>query len=783
MKRKTFAIIVLGLILLASLLACGYFGVKTIRRSRLRRAAMTAYENKEYILAERLLRQYVQKDPNAEAEFAALADIYHEFGNLGMEAQMWQTAYSLNPLKQEYYENLMTGAVNAANYQLLYSVLGRKAKAGEALTGRELYLLVLSACRSGHQKDADTVLKQAVKADPEAFHQNELGRLAEFMVKYDSLSDSERGTYLAGAVRSEDPLIRLEAILCSVRRIRQQDGTDRAEEIEALLKQAVETNYYVGTLYLADFLFSQCRFSDVIGILEPYQKKIDDINLYLLYAEGCAFEQKLDELKALAQKLRRKAGAFSILADYCDILIAYLEDDGAKLSAAVRKSGNIIISPLSRFIRLRVAMMNGSSDEVRSVAREIFSSPPFHDLHKRALLLCMDYLAGEMEKPDNGKDLSQMADLAKILSGYLQDNPMLAEIILLDQYKKGLANEADLTAALAKFPEDAIIIRIAAEYLVFHGKAEQALPMLEQVLAAVKEAKEEPDRDFLFLYMLALDQLERYDEAAVIFHSLVEQSEFNLELLHQYFQFCVENERVAEMTSMADQLGTLNDGKLEHFAKFFRAASLLVPEDDDEDVDEEKENEALDLLASTPTGDPDFTFYAANTLCQYDRLDEAEAKYKAILKSFRLPALIYVNLSELNHARGDEAKALENAKQAFGLEKNSMLPAFVYAQRLSEAGKYEEAVAALNFPRRAVTYREDIVALWADCMRQVIEKTIASAKYQQAEELCKHLLIIVPEDEFGLENLEKVQRKLHPKKDLEKTDADEPAAEAEPAAS
>ena len=92
-------------------------------------------------------------------------------------------------------------------------------------------------------------------------------------------------------------------------------------------------------------------------------------------------------------------------------------------------------------------------------------------------------------------------------------------------------------------------------------------------------------------------------------------------------------------------------------------------------------------------------------------------------------------------------------------------------------------MAALNFPRRAVTYREDIVALWADCMRQVIEKTIASAKYQQAEEQCKHLLIIVPEDEFGLENLEKAQRKLHPKKDLEKTDADEPAAAAEPAAS
>ena len=58
MNRKIFAIIVLGLVLFASLLACGYFGVKAIRNTRLRRAGMEAYEKKEYRLAENLLRQY-----------------------------------------------------------------------------------------------------------------------------------------------------------------------------------------------------------------------------------------------------------------------------------------------------------------------------------------------------------------------------------------------------------------------------------------------------------------------------------------------------------------------------------------------------------------------------------------------------------------------------------------------------------------------------------------------------------------------------------------------------
>ena len=143
MNRKTIALIILGAVLLASLLAGGYFGVKTVRRTRLRHAAMAAYEKKEYVLAERLLRQYLGKDPNAEAEVVALANIYHEFGDAGKEAQMWQTAGSLNPLNREYRENMLTSAMRSASYGLLYSALGRKTKMGEQLSDRELCLYVI----------------------------------------------------------------------------------------------------------------------------------------------------------------------------------------------------------------------------------------------------------------------------------------------------------------------------------------------------------------------------------------------------------------------------------------------------------------------------------------------------------------------------------------------------------------------------------------------------------------------------------------------------------------
>ena len=748
--RKLIAIIVLGVILLVSLLAIGYFGAKTLYRSHQRRVAMDAYDKGDYGKAERLLRQYVAKDPNAEAEFVALANIYHEFGNTGMEAQMWQTASSLNPLNEEYREKMLTSAILSADYSLLHGILGRKARIDERLADRELYLYVISSYRSGYSKDGDEAYKKAVEADPGAFQKNELGRMAEFMFNYSSLSDGERQDYLRTAMQSEDPVIRFEALYTTIRRAAAQQNDEA--DYEGLLKQAVETNYFVGIQLLADFYFSKYRFEDVCSVLEPYLKMIDDLNFYLLYAESCVFTGRLDELKALKEKLRRKTGYLPFLADYCEILIAYMEDDEEKLAAAVRKSGKLIDSPLSRFMRLRVAMLNQSFNEILTITQDIFSNPPFHDLSNRALLVCLDYLSGEMRKPENQKDPSQMAELAKTLSGYLQGNRLLTEIILMDQYKKDLLKEEDLMAALNSFPDDFLIHRIAAEYFIFNNKAEQALSIIERTLSAAEDAGQEPDRRIMFLHMLALEQLGHYDEASVIFRKLVELSEFDLDLLSEYFHFCRINNRANDLRSMADKLDTVKDGKLEQLGKIFRAAAMLAEED------KSKEKEALDILTSTSTDNPEFTFYAANRLSEADMLDEAETKYNAILKTYKTPVLILVNLSELYHARGDETKAMQNAKEAYDMEKRSTLPGFVYAKRLSEAGRYEEAVEALRFPRHAVTnYREDVVELWTDCMKHVIEKSIADRRFLQAEEQCKHLLLIVPDDEFGKQNLEKVR--------------------------
>lgn len=756
--RKIIAISILCVILLASLLACGYFGAKTLRRSQQRRAAMAAYEKKEYETAERLLRAYVRKDPNSEPEFVALANIYREFGNAGLEAQMWQTASSLNPLSDEYRENMLTSAAKSASYKLLHSILTRKIKVGEPLTDQELYLYVIASYRTGYQKDGDDAFKKAVESDPEAFHKNDLGQMAEFMANYSSLSEGERNEYLNDAMDSKDPLVRFEAIYTAMTRASDNDPNDgNSDEVENLLKRLVEVNYYAATPILADFYYSRARFEDTIAVAKPYLKTIDNFDLYLLYAESCVFTGNPDALMDLEKKLLGKSGSMRLLADYCGILIAYLEDD-RKLAEKVRKSTKIISSPLFRFIHLRVAMEQDSFSEIVSVAEALFAYPPFHDLHNRAFLVCRNYLEEQMQKQSGRDDIPQLAELARILAGYAQGDRLLTDIILFDQYKKGLVKEADLLAALEQFPDDLLLLQITAEYLLFNDKAELALSLLEQGLSNGMD-----NRRLDFLHMLALDQMEQHDEAAVIFRRLVEQSEFDLDLLARYFNFCREHERASDLSSMADKLESASDDNLKPLAAFFRGAMFLLEDD------EAKNLEALKMLAATPNDNPDFTFYAANRLSDADMLDEAEAKYQAILKTYSRPPLILVNLSEVYKGKGKADKALEAAKEAYDLERKSMLPTFIYAQRLSEAGRFEEAVDVLKFPRHEVSYRTDVVELWVSCMKHVIENSIRDRKIQQAEDQCKHLLLIVPEDEFGKENLEKVREILHPKKDKDTT--------------
>ena len=68
-KTKIILVVILvSVMLLTSLGFLGYFGGKTMRRSHLRVEAREAFAAEDWKKAEKLLNEYVQKDPNSEED-------------------------------------------------------------------------------------------------------------------------------------------------------------------------------------------------------------------------------------------------------------------------------------------------------------------------------------------------------------------------------------------------------------------------------------------------------------------------------------------------------------------------------------------------------------------------------------------------------------------------------------------------------------------------------------------------------------------------------------------
>ena len=99
--KLIFVIVLVSVVLLASLGFLEYFGVKSMRRSHLRMQAREAFAAEDWKKAERLLNEYVGKDPDSEEDFVRLAQVYRHFGNTGAEMHCWYKASVLNPLKPE----------------------------------------------------------------------------------------------------------------------------------------------------------------------------------------------------------------------------------------------------------------------------------------------------------------------------------------------------------------------------------------------------------------------------------------------------------------------------------------------------------------------------------------------------------------------------------------------------------------------------------------------------------------------------------------------------------
>ncbi len=751
------AIVTVLVILLACLGFLGYFGVKSMRRTHLRMEAREAYAAEDWKRAEKLLNEYVEKDHDSEEDLVLLANVYRHFGDTEKEMRCWARASMLNPLKTEYWDIYTECAMNARSFGHLYSSLSHKALFNAELAPRDQALYLICMFMTNRVKDAEQYYERILKEDPEAFQRDDLGRFAEFLITYKKHTLEEHAAFIEYGIQSDDPVVRLESILFLVAGLTFSNEDEDAvlEQKETMLKEAVALNWFAATPLLADFYFTQLKFNSVIEIAEPYLADIEDLLLSVLYAESCVYAVHPEKLIPLIEHFRSLGRKYRMQVSYFEALYDFSQgaEDNDELSKHMQELGAAAQTDLANLINLQVSLNNDNVEKICSSLETIMKNPPFYDLQERARSAVRHYLGRKIEEdPSLARD-PRMVKLVQFISRPDEKDPFLMRITVSDLNRRNVLNRQIIQENLDAFPLDPYLLQVAAEFELFNGNPEQCLEYTERFYTLKEEKR---FNAFDLLHMLALELMGKIDEATKEYTALVDNNEMDRKILYRYFRFCIDHERQAELSAMADRLEASSVPDLKALAPFFRAEGLLL---------QGKTEEALSMLESAQTDHVDFALRAANLFTSFDKLDQALSRYLALVDKHPDKLLVFANIAEVYLAREMKEEALSYAERAWETNPDNGLGQFVYAKMLAANGRYQDAERVLRVPHRKVELSEEVRELWTDIILHCVQDDLDNHRLTRVLERANHYLILYPDDFTFQDFKARVERELKAESD------------------
>lgn len=731
------------LIILFCLGVCLVYAIKDVGRYKDYSRAVALLESGDYDAARTMYLKVIASDPNKEGALAALADIYHHYGDWNNESFFRRRLVRLNPLKDEYYHDFLESAFRARNFGVIYSMLNLKVMDNTELSPDDAALYVISALFTKHESNGKGYFDLKKKDNPRYFQDTERGRFVELLLNSANMTSEQVQGHLATLGDIQDPQVRFETIKMLLYFVSKRGNADSEEEMEKLLREAVELNNFAGAPLLAEYYFSRYRFEDTIDVCEEFLKTKTNAFMPILYGDSCVLCGKSELLVPLADKIRSMRGRQSgIISSYLDSLKAFSDGDYEHLRGLLLETGTSIETPLFSLMWFQAALQADSPKEIRQTLAQIMRGRPFLDFQERARSAAVEYLMNKIDSDilSDPEFLNDCAEIALLIQTPSDDNSFFRRIILLDHSKRNALKEEEIQDALSTFPGDIVLLWIASEFYLKNGQPVRAMDCISEYNAKT----DVPGKSSIaILHMQALDQLGRKKEAELEFRAIVEKDDPDGVLLPFYYEFCVENDYVDPLKTLAQRLESLpkDSGKLEALP-FVRAEILLA--------DGNKE-QALDLFEKSSAADPLFIFHAASRLAEAGRTDAALARYRSIMDIFPDKSLVNIRLSELYAEKGDKDAALACARTAWQEKPDDLQIRYFYGKRLFDAGQYADAVSVLKFPQYRASFPDDMLKLWADAMREQIKSDFNNARYTPVQENLKHLLIYLPEDKFGLE--------------------------------
>lgn len=738
------------LVFLLCLGACFFYAFKDLGKYKDYARAVTLYEAGDYEAAKDLFVKVLSEDPNKEDAVAAIADIYHHYGDWGNEAFFRQRLMRLNPLDQKLRDDFLESALRARNFGVIYTFLNLKVmEDANSLPPGEGALFVLSALQSGHVQNGKAFYDMKRKASPGYFQESERGRLVEMKMETKELNAPRAREILAFLNEAQDPIVRFETINTLLYYYSQQTDRESDERMEELLREATELNEFAGAPLLTNFYFSHYRFDDAIKVCEKYlETKINAI-MPVFLCESFALSGQAERILPLVELMRglhvRQA---NILASYMDALNAFCEGDNERLQKSLLEAGSTIRTPLFGLMSLQIAILTDSSKGIRQNLNTIMKERPFMDFRQRARTAALYYLMDKANEDlaSNPDKLNDCAEIAALVQTPGDDVSFLRRIILLDHFNRNVLTEDELQNALEKYPGDAVLLQIAAKYYLLNGKPTRAM----EYIVEYNDLKDVPDKGTIsILHMVALDQLGRKADAEKEFRAIVERGEDD-SLLYLYYSFCIENKFLESLKLLAKWLESLpKDAASRSALPFVRAEILLA--------DSATRNQALDLFEKSSASDPHFVFHAAFRLVEAGRLDAALSRYLSIRDTYPEKGLLNICISDLYSRKGDKKSAMAFARTAWQLDKNDFQARYVYGKCLFDEGQVADAFSVLGSPQYRAEFPADMLKLWEKVVRAQIKSDFENGRYTPVMENARRILTCFPDDKEAREYLQKIE--------------------------
>ena len=735
--------IIMAVIPVLAILAAAFFFfrphvVEMKRRADLRMEARAAFAAEDWKKAEKLLNQYLQQDPDSEEDYVRLAQVYQHFGNKEEEMRCWYRAYTLNPLNLKYWDTYAACAMDARYFPHLYSAMTRRLQLYERLSQKDEILFLICAVMADHAQDAEDAYESMLDEYPFVFQRDDLGRFAEFLATYKKHTPDERLEFFEWGIHSDDPIVRLESILLYIPIVMGSgESADYiAEQEESLLKDAVELNRFAATPFLVTFYFSRMKFQAVIETAEPYLADIENVLLYILYAESCVYGAQPEKLIPLIEHFRSLGRRYRAQVSYFEALYDFSQgaEHNDDLVLRMQELGSAAQTDLANLINLQIALNNDNMEKVTIILETIMRNPPFYDIQDRARSAVRHYIGSKVEEDPALAEDSRIARLAQLIWNPAQKDLFLIRILVFDQSRRKVLTRQFIQEATDAFPSDPYLLRVAAEFELLNGDPRESLKYTERFYA-LNDQQSSLAVDFM--HLTALELAGRIDDAAKEFLVMVDKTGMDLEILYSFFKFCIEHERETDLLEMEERLKDSDEPDLKSLAPFFRAEALLI---------QEKKDEALSLFETMETDHPGFALHAANRLSNYDLLDQALSRYLELLDKHPDKRLVLANIAEVYLAKEMKTEALSYAERSWETNQDDGLGRFVYAKMLAANERYQNAEKVLKVPYREVKLADVVKNLWTDIMLHCVREDLENRYYMRALERSSHYLLLFPDD-------------------------------------